>query len=162
MEYNRMTEARAFDILSLIAADHRTVEQLFEKLQKANNTQIYNCFNQIYQVLNLHTRAEELVFYPALQKYEETKKYVEEAEEKHAKATGILEEMQEIKPTDAEFKTKMYELKKAFKHHVEEEENKIFSAVRACMSYQQLTKLAQEFQAAKARIELEVQSAMTS
>lgn len=157
-----MATARAKDILSLIEAEHRQVEQLFAEIETAENTKLYDYFNQIYKALNLHTRAEELVFYSAMQEYEETRKYIQEASEEHEEANALLEELKLLKPTDSEFKTKMSDLKKAVQHHVEEEESEIFSAVRKCMNQEQLTQLGQEFQEAKAKIEEDVEVAMTT
>ncbi|ARV59335.1 hemerythrin [Nostocales cyanobacterium HT-58-2] len=157
-----MTTARTQDILSLIEAEHRQVEQLFTAVETAGNNKLYDFFNQIYKALNLHTRAEELVFYPAMQEYEETRKYIQEAEEEHEEANVLLEELKVLKPTDSEFKTKMSDLKKAVQHHVKEEESEIFSAVRQCMNQEQLTQLGREFQEAKAKIEQDVEIAMTT
>lgn len=157
-----MTTARTQDILSLIEAEHRQVEQLFTKIETAENTKLYDYFNQIYKALNLHTRAEEFVFYPVMQEYEETRKYIQEAQEEHEQAKALLEELKVLKPAESEFKTKMSELKKAVQHHVQKEESEIFSAVRQCMNQKQLTQLGQEFQEAKPKIEEDVEVAMTS
>jgi len=157
-----MTTGRTEDILSLIEAEHRQVEQLFAKIETAENTKLYDYFNQIYKVLNLHTRSEEFVFYPAMQEYEETRKYIQEAQEEHEQAKALLEELKMLKPTESEFKTKMSELKKAVQHHVQEEEREIFSAVRKCMNQKQLAQLGREFQEAKPKIEEDVEVAMTT
>ncbi|WP_017317416.1 hemerythrin domain-containing protein [Mastigocladopsis repens] len=157
-----MATAKTKDILALIEAEHRQIEQLLAEAENAKNTQLYNYFNQIYKALNLHTGAEELVFYPAMQEYEETKKYILEAEEEHEETKALLEELKVLKPNDSEFKTKMSDLKKAVQHHVKEEESEIFSAVQKCMNQEQLIQLGQEFQEAKAKLEEDVEVAMTT
>ncbi|WP_026733339.1 hemerythrin domain-containing protein [Fischerella sp. PCC 9605] len=156
-----MAKATSKDILSLIEAEHRQVEQLFAEAEKADNKKLYECFNQIFKALTLHARTEELVFYPAMQEYEETKKYIEEAEKEHEEAKVILEEIKELKPGESEFQKKINELQKAVQHHVREEENKIFNAVRKCMNDEQLTNLGREFQETKAKLEPAVKAAMT-
>ncbi|MDZ8237698.1 MAG: hemerythrin domain-containing protein [Nostoc sp. ChiQUE01a] len=156
-----MAKTKATDILSLIEAEHRQVEQLFAEVEKAKGTKLHENFNQLYKALNLHARTEELVFYPALRDYEETEQYVEEAEEEHEEVSLILEEIKALKPSDPEFKEKLSELKEAVQYHVEEEESEIFSAVRECMDKQELTELGQEFQKAKAQVEPEIEAALT-
>ncbi|MBD2413266.1 hemerythrin [Nostoc calcicola FACHB-389] len=156
-----MAKTKATDILSLIEAEHRQVEQLFAEAEKAKGSKLNQHFNQLYKALSLHARTEELVFYPTLREYEETEQYVEEAEEEHEEVALILEEIKALKPTDPEFKEKMSELKDAVQYHVEEEESEIFSAVRECMNEQILAELGQEFQKAKAQLEPEIEAALT-
>ncbi len=157
-----MTPAKTMNILSLIESEHRQIEQLFTKLETAQNNELYTCFNKLYKAFNLHTRAEELVFYRAMQEYEGTQKYVRESEEEHTKAKMLLEEIQEFKPTDPEFKSKMNQLKKAIQQHVQKEESQIFNALRKYMNQQQLAKLGQDFQRIKTKLEKEIDRAMTA
>ncbi|KAF3890311.1 MULTISPECIES: hemerythrin domain-containing protein [Nostocales] len=156
-----MTQAKTKDILALIEIEHRQIEQLFAKVEQAEKIEIYNYFNQIYKALNLHTRTEEIVFYPAMQEYQETRKYIQEAEEEHEEANLLLEKIKNLKPTDSEFNVKINKLKEAVQHHVEEEESEIFSAVRKCMKEEQLVKLGQEFLRVKEKIAADVETAMT-
>lgn len=155
-----MTQAKTKNILSLIEAEHRQFEQLFAAIEKASNTAVYNCFNQIYKALNLHIKTEEIIFYPAMREHQETKKYIQEAEKEHEEANALLEQMQQMKPTEPQFKQKMNELKKAVQHHVKEEESEIFSAVRKCMNEELLTKLGQEFLKTKRKLEADIDNAM--
>jgi hemerythrin superfamily protein len=151
------------NILEMIEQDHRKVESLFEEIKKAKDAKkSMKLFNEIYKELNLHAKAEELVFYPAMREYDETAEFIEEAEEEHADAETFLEEMKEFNPKDAEFKEKLEELVKAVKHHVEEEESEIFEAVRKCMDDKQLQALGKEFETAKSKLQDEVQEALTA
>jgi len=152
---------KAKDILALIEADHRKVEELFQELEKAKSSKkTYEFLTQIYTELNLHAKAEELVFYPAMREYDETSKFIEEAEEEHAEAETLLEQIKAISPDDDQFEKKIEQLKKAVQHHVEEEESEIFEAVRDCMDDDQLKSLGKEFQEAKTKLEEEVVAAI--
>jgi hemerythrin superfamily protein len=147
------------DILSLIELDHRATEQLFDELEGTKaKKKTQELFNQIYKELTLHAKAEELVFYPAMMEYDETKQYVEEAEEEHNSVKILLEQMKALEPNDSEFENKMMNLKESVLHHVEEEESEIFDAVRERMDDQQLQKLGEEFQAAKSRLQSDVEA----
>lgn len=155
-----MTKSKATDILSLIEAEHRQVEKLFAQIEKAKGNKISGYFQEIYKALNLHARTEELAFYPALREYEETQEYIEEAEEEHEEVSVLLEEIKAMQPNNPEFLEKISELKEAVQHHVEEEESEIFDAVREYMNEEQLTELGKEFQAAKTKLEPDVEAAL--
>lgn len=141
------------DILELIQAEHRKVEKLFSEIERAKDgDRIYDYFNQLYQVLILHSHCEEMTLYPAMREYEETEELIEEAEEEHIEAEELLEEVKSLSPGSREFTAKIKELKAAVMHHVKEEENKIFSAVKDCMSAEELQELAEEFQEVKSKL----------
>ena len=153
-------QAKTTDVISLIEADHRKVEQLFQQAEKANSKKLNECFEQLYIEINLHARAEELSFYPAMREYPETQGFIEEAETEHEEAETLLEQLRQMQPDDPEFKAALGKLQAAIQHHVEEEENEIFEAVRQCMDEQQLMELGEEFQGVKARSQEDVQAAL--
>lgn len=156
-----MADQQGMDILSLIETDHREVEDLFEQLEEnAGSKKAEKIFSQIFSELSLHAHAEELVFYPAMQEYEKTKKYIEEAESEHNAVKILLEQMKSLKPSDSEFEVKFKHLKESVLHHVEEEENEIFEAVRECFDEQALVVLGKEFEQAKAKWEDDVKAAI--
>lgn len=157
-----MVTQQETDILSLIEADHQKVERLFEQIETAKSSAAYDCFSQIYKELSLHAHAEELVFYPAMRQYEQTAAYVEEAESEHNAAKILLEQMKALNPDDGEFRTKLGHLKETILHHVKEEEGNIFGVVLQFISQQERQQLGQEFQAAKARFESDVELALVS
>lgn len=156
-----MNKTKSTDILSLIETDHQEVEQLFEELENnLSSKKAQKIFEQIYQELSLHAHAEELVFYPALREYEQAAKYIEEAEKEHNAVKILLEQMKSLKSNDDEFEVKLRHLKESTLHHVEEEEEEIFSIVRDCIDADQLQKMGQEFQEAKAKWEEDVKVAI--
>ncbi|MBC1219801.1 hemerythrin domain-containing protein [Nostoc sp. UCD121] len=160
MAKTKANKEKSTDILALIEAEHRQVENLLAEAEKSKGAKLVEQFNKIYIAVILHARTEELVFYPALREYEETEQYVEEAEEEHEEVSFILEEIKALKPTNPEFKEKMLELKETLEHHVQEEESEIFNAVRECMSDKELTELGQEFQETKDKLVSNVEAAL--
>lgn len=156
-----MANTNAKDILSLIEADHKKVEQLFKETETASGAKAHECFNQIYKELTLHAGAEELVFYPAMREHEKTRQYTEAAEQEHNSAKILLEQMKSLNPNDKEFKTKMMHLKETMLHHIKEEESEIFDAVRGSIKQENLQQLGQEFQSVKTKMEPDVELALT-
>lgn len=156
-----MAKKQENNILSLIETDHREAEKLFEQLESnAGSKKAQNIFKELFTELSLHAHAEELVLYPAMQEYEETKQYIEEAESEHNSVKILLEQMRSLKPTDPEFTVKFQHLKESLLHHVEEEEEEIFAAIRECMDDQALQSLGQEFEQAKAHWKEDVKAAI--
>lgn len=155
-----MAKKKSQDILELILADHRQFEKLFSQVEKAKKSeQVDSLFNQIYKELNLHSRAEELVFYPALREFEDTDDIIEEAEAEHEEAAAMLEELKALGPDSEEFPDRIAELKEAVMHHLQEEESEVFEIIRDYMDEEELSALGQEFQQAKTKLEAEINEA---
>lgn len=150
------------DITAVLEAEHRHLEQLFDALEhtKGASKKAEKSFDELYKALSLHAYGEELVVYPAMRDFEQTAEYVEEAEEEHNSAKILLEQMKQLALNDEEFHTKLKYLKETMLHHVEEEENEIFPAVRQCMDEKMLILLAQEFEETKAKMLPEVEESM--
>jgi hemerythrin superfamily protein len=55
------------DAIALLKADHRTVEELFEKFENARPGSKQSIAEQICNELKIHTMIEEELFYPALE-----------------------------------------------------------------------------------------------
>ncbi|MGE5656109.1 MAG: hemerythrin domain-containing protein [Actinomycetota bacterium] len=142
------------DIFELIKKDHRQVESLFAEIESSKDAKkIAALFERLYKELNLHSEVEELTFYPSMREYEETEELLEEAEEEHVEVKTMLEEMKPFSPTSSEFKTRLASLKSAVQHHVQEEENEVFPQVQQCMSKEELSALATEFQQTKSKLQ---------
>ena len=61
-----MATTKFTDAIALLKADHRKVEELFEKFEKAkNDDQKRTLAEQICTELKIHTLLEEEIFYPA-------------------------------------------------------------------------------------------------
>lgn len=145
------------DVLELIKADHRRVEALFSEIEGTDDThRLYECFNQLYNALNVHAEVEEQIFYPAIRQHQGTKELVDSAQEEHGEAKQMLEELASLSPTSAEFQQKIGELKRVIQYHVQSEENEVFSQVRDCMSEEERTKLGREFEVVKIQVQSEM------
>jgi len=55
-----------------------------------------------------------------------------------------------------EFKAKINELKQVIEHHVQEEENILFSQVLQCLSQEERSQLGNEFEAVKSHLQSEM------
>jgi hemerythrin superfamily protein len=143
------------DILDLIKKDHRKIETLFSAIETTDDTQkLYECFNQLYEEINLHAEVEEQTFYPAILEYcENTEEVIDEAQNDHDEAKQLLEEIESLSPTSAEFKQKIRELKQVIQHHVQSEENQVFSSARQCITEEERSQLGSDFEAVKSQLQ---------
>ena len=145
------------DVLELIKADHRQVETLFSEIESTDDThKLYECFNQLYNALNINAEVKEQIFYPAIRHCQGTEELVSAAQEEHEKVKQMLEELESLSPTSAEFKQKIGELKRMIQYHMQSEENEVFSQVRECMSQQEREQLGKEFAAVKSKLQSEM------
>jgi hypothetical protein len=110
------------DAIALLKADHRKVEELFEKFEKAKDADRKKALAQeICMELSIHATIEEEIFYPACKDNVEedllSESYVE-----HDSAKVLIAELAQSSPDDEFYDAKMTVLSEEIKHHVKEEE----------------------------------------
>jgi hypothetical protein len=109
------------DAIALLKADHRKVEDLFEKFEKASEGKKQAIAEQICTELKIHATIEEEIFYPALQgKIEEDT--LNEAYVEHDGAKVLINDIMAGGPDDQFYDAKVMVLSEEIKHHVKEEE----------------------------------------
>lgn len=109
------------DAIALLKADHRKVEELFEKFEKARSTAKQAIAEQICNELKVHATIEEEIFYPALKgKIEEDT--LNEAYVEHDGAKVLINDIMAGGPDDQFYDAKVKVLSEEIKHHVREEE----------------------------------------
>ena len=116
-----MTQANYTDAIALLKADHRTVEDLFEKFEKANDAKKQSIALNICNELKIHTIIEEEIFYPALKGKIEEETYTE-AYVEHDAAKLLINDIMASSPEDGFYDAKVKVLSEEIKHHVHEEE----------------------------------------
>jgi hemerythrin superfamily protein len=141
------------DALELLKQDHKKVKELFEQAEgMEDGKEQKEIFKQIKKELETHTRIEESIFYPAMQKYEELKDMVLEAIEEHKQVKTLLREMDDLAKDIDKFEPKLKVLMENVEHHAEEEEEgKMFPKVRQLVDKADLAALGQELEAAKGK-----------
>jgi len=113
------------DAIALLKADHRKVEDLFAKFEKARDEQRKAALVlKICTELSIHATLEEEIFYPACKGRIEDEDVLEEAYVEHDGAKVLIAELLDSEP-DAEFyDAKVSVLSEMIKHHVKEEEKR--------------------------------------
>src|ERR1700694_3286579 len=113
----------------LLKRQHREVKTMFKKMEKTENARgRRDLMEQIAQALEMHTRIEEEIFYPAVRGLETKKaeEMVAEALEEHHIVKLVLKELPQVDPEDERFEAKMKVLSELVEHHADEEEEEMF------------------------------------
>jgi hemerythrin superfamily protein len=122
------------DAIALLKQDHRTVEQLFEEFEEADDDQLQSIAERVCQLLTVHAQIEEELFYPpakeALGDDEEDADLVNEANVEHQSAKDLIAKIEGMTPEDESFKATVKVLSEYIKHHVKEEETELFPKVK--------------------------------
>jgi hemerythrin superfamily protein len=120
-----MAESTKRDAIALLKADHRTVEELFEKFEKASGSERKRkVAEEICLELSVHAEIEEEIFYPACEgKVDED--LLKEAYVEHDGAKVLIAEIMNGGPSDDYYDAKVKVLQEEIEHHVEEEEKRL-------------------------------------
>ena len=144
------------DAIAILKRDHRQVDQLFKRLEKAGDgahRTKRSLMNSVIEELSRHAALEELVFYPALrQEMKGVESDVLEALEEHHLVKVTLRELEDLDPSDERFDAKTTVLIENVRHHVKEEEGDLFPKVRAQLGRRRLQELGDALRARKSRV----------
>jgi hemerythrin superfamily protein len=117
-------QPRPMDAIQLLKADHRTVEDLFEKFESAKGGGAkQRIANQICMELIVHAQIEEEVFYPGVKDAVDEEIYTE-AHVEHDGAKVLIAEILSGDPGDEFYDACVKVLSEQIKHHVKEEEQR--------------------------------------
>jgi hemerythrin superfamily protein len=141
------------DAITLLKADHKTVERLFKRFEKAGDRAHRtkrDIVDRIIEELSVHAAVEEQLFYPAARAaVPETEDLALESLEEHHVVKWILSELERMSPEAERFDAKVSVLIENVRHHVEEEESDFFPKVRDALGRTTLNDLGEAMEAAK-------------
>jgi len=141
------------DAVSVLKAQHRDVEALFERVLSSEDPRVRKeVMREIAQALARHTKIEEDIFYPAVRSLgtEAVEDLIDEAFEEHHVVDLVLAELPRVNPRDDRFVAKMTVLSELVDHHVKEEESDMFKRAQA-LGVKRLTELGEQLVKAAAR-----------
>jgi hemerythrin superfamily protein len=133
--------------VELLKADHRKVKQLFSQFESAGEKEKAGIFAEIARELQVHTKVEEEIFYPAVKKMDSDMAL--EAEEEHNIVDWIIAQMKKLSPSDENYDAKFTTLKENVEHHIEEEEKEMFPEAEQKLPSKQMDDLGKKMMARK-------------
>jgi hemerythrin-like domain-containing protein len=147
----RSSEPTALDLLK---QDHREVEDLFARFEKTSasaHRRRQQLVGKMIEELSRHAAIEEEIFYPAARReVAAANEEVLEALEEHHVVKWTLNELEHMDPSDERYGAKVSVLIDSVRHHVEEEEKRLFTTIRRALGAPRLREIGAELAAAKA------------
>ena len=120
--------------LELLKADHAKVQELFRQCQGTEgkgNQPKQDLAEQIFTEIEIHSKIEEEIFYPAVRAKmdQETQDLVADSLEEHQAVKQLIQELRRLKPQDEAYNVKFEELMESVEEHIGEEEDELFPDV---------------------------------
>jgi len=115
-------EGKPTDGLQLLASDHRKVEDLFARFEKASGASAKEkIVREICTELKIHSMIEEEIYYPEIRgKVDDAD--LDEAYVEHDGAKLLINELEAAEPDESYYDAKVKVLQEQIEHHVKEEE----------------------------------------
>lgn len=124
-------------VIEILSKDHDEVDEMFAEYKKlmdyeATAAKRKALATKICDALTRHAEIEEQVVYPAARKYiqEDSEEIMDHADVEHATLKGLIERISSVDGNDPHFDACVHVLGEYVKHHVEEEEDEMFSELR--------------------------------
>src|SRR5215475_13283171 len=100
------------DVLMLLKKEHSAVRSLFRRFEKTGKSAYdkrEDLFIQIRRELQIHSRVEEEIFYPALKAVNSTegRRLVSDALREHKEVDQLLTQISRLRSTDKNFEEKI-------------------------------------------------------
>lgn len=139
--------------LAMLAADHEHVRQLAEQFQAAleeGGADLHALAAEICHEIELHSRLEEELLYPAAARIRELSLLVEQAREDHAALHELIGEIRDLRAGDDRLAGLVLQLAEEVEEHAGDEEGVLFPELEQRMA--ELEQLGMQMEALKRRL----------
>lgn len=116
--------------LEILKKDHDTVKELFAEYDTltGDGARKNEIAQTVLRELELHSRVEEDIFYPALRAKagKDGKEMVKHSVSEHHEIDDLVAELRDTDPSDPDFDDRFQELMEDVEEHIVEEETELF------------------------------------
>ena len=128
----KSTSKKTKTYIDLLIEDHDKVRALFKKFEKTeDDNEKLRIVETALTELKIHTTIEEEIVYPAFRESGVVEEdMMDEADEEHAVAKYLMEQLETMEPGDDHYDAKFTVLGEIIEHHADEEEEEIFPDAR--------------------------------
>jgi hemerythrin-like domain-containing protein len=144
--------------ITLLKEDHEKVKDLLSQLEETTNRGVktrQELVEKIVLELQVHTKIEEDIFYPAFKaaagKVDERVMYYE-ANEEHRLVDFEIPRLQQTDPSTDDFAAHAKVLNELVEHHADEEEKEMFPMAKKLLSKEELEELGAAMEAEKEKL----------
>ena len=142
-----MERESAVNMIDLLKEDHRKVKGLFEKFKAANATSLQSIADEALQDLEIHTKIEDSIVYPAIREAIDEEEMMDEAKEEHHVVGLLIKELRKMKAAADGYHAKFTVLSELVEHHIEEEESEMLPQAEESLDLEDLGKQVMEMKA---------------
>jgi hemerythrin len=142
-------------IYDALSRDHRRFEELLDQLlaaSKADDDSWKGILEELARGVLAHAHAEEAVLYNTLREADEAKGLVMHSYAEHAKAESEMRALGAARMVDKTWTSMVEKLRGDLRHHIEEEESKVFDAARKAFSEEEAIALGAAFERMKIEV----------
>lgn len=133
------------DAIAMLKQQHREVDELFDRIQKADADERVTLLGQISEKLTLHATIEERHFYPFCMRMG-IQDMVDTSLQEHAEVKQLIADILQMKRHDPSLEQDTMKLMTSVQEHVKEEENTLFPRLMSVASEEDLANVAIEMQ----------------
>lgn len=133
------------DALTMLKQQHQEVDELFDRIQQADEPEKITLMGQIAEKLTLHTTIEERHFYPFCMRMG-IQDMVDKSLKDHNEVKQMIAEILQMKRHDPLIDQRVHELMTSVQSHVKEEENTLFPRLVSVVSEEDLRSMGMEMQ----------------
>ena len=144
------------DPFELLKEDHEKVKKLLEELDSTTERGVktrQELFSKVQREMKVHEAIEEEILYPALKEHSKAKDIVLEGYEEHDVVDRLMGELAALPVEDEAWGAKLSVMKENVEHHIEEEEDEMFSKAREVLDDDALSQLGDRMAARKKELE---------
>jgi hemerythrin-like domain-containing protein len=136
--------------LTLLKDDHDKLKKLLKEGEKKDALQERrSMLNEIAHEFRVHEKIEEEIFYPALKEHPRARDIVLEGYQEHHVVDVLLRELEGMPPSDERWAAKLKVLTENVEHHIEEEEDDMFSKAKKVFDDNELDSLGNQMEEMK-------------
>ncbi|MGH6611925.1 MAG: hemerythrin domain-containing protein [Burkholderiaceae bacterium] len=122
------------EIIEQLKEDHQSAKKGFRDAEKLDaeedGDELQAIVQKVCGELEVHTRLEEELFYPAAREAMKEDDLIDEAEVEHGSAKALIAQLREMTPEEEKFQATFKVLGEYVKHHIKEEESEMFPAMQ--------------------------------
>ncbi len=147
-----MASALEQDVATVLTADHREMEHLYEEYQAIEGDQNRSeaLMRELTKLIVQHAIAEEQLLYPAIARaLPDGEMQVEEARDQHKSIERMLEALEQLEAQDVAFGETVRALMLEVIPHAREEEEDLFPALRTAIGDEEMRALGAKVEGAK-------------
>lgn len=131
-------------VFEILKQEHKQVSKMLDQITQGEPSK--QQIDELYAMLEAHTKAEEQTLYKDLEQIQATHELVLEGIEEHHVADMLLKEIRQLDPSDERCQAKLKVLKENVEHHVQEEEQQMFPKAQQAKDSQWAERMGQQYE----------------